>query len=527
MNRRDLFTRWLHAREPLGNVSRAHDSASSARVATGLEPYVPTAEQPWDAVRAGHLLRRTTFLPRWADIGTVMTMSPSAAVDALLENVSAPNPPDMQDSQTESLGGLSTEYQNIVRTQWNNDARKLREWYSAAMRDAGLTLAEKMTAFWSNHFTTEFEVDLDYVVGPLLYRQNKLFREGGLGNFRQLVFNVTLDGAMLVYLGGNLNSAGAPNENYARELLELFTTGIGYYTEGDIKEAARILTGWRVNQYSDEKNPNGPFATYFEPPFHDTGAKQFLGVSFPARDSTTNTEFKVRQEEVLKLIETIFERRPNETARFICRKLYRFFVYSNPTKSDDAVINAMAEIFIASNFDMKPVLAALLKSAHFYDNANIGSQIKTPAEFEIGMARQLGASRNFFEDMSAMGQATFDPPNVGGWPGHHEWITTTTFPIRASVASAVVNAMDDDRTLAFIEQFPNSTDVNELVKNLAALMLPRPLSNGRKTIFVRKLVGGAPDYEWGNILQDSPSSAARNMRDLLLTLVELPDFQLC
>jgi len=523
MNRRDFFTRWAHTREPLGTAP----SFAARPAAAGLEPYEPDAAAPWDAVRVGHLLRRTTFLPRWNDIGAFLAMTPSQAVDALLDTPSAPKAPAMADNRTESLAGLDTTYQDIVRGQWKNDATALRNWYTAVMHDAGLTLAEKMVGLWSNHFTSEFEVDLDYVVAPLLYRQNKLFREAGLGNFRQLVLAVTFDGAMLVYLGGNLNSAGKPNENYGRELMELFTMGIGYYTEGDVKEAARILTGWRVNQFSDEKDPEGAFGVYFEPPFHDVNAKQFMGVSFPARDSSVNTGPKVRQEEVEKLIDTIFEKRANEVARFICRKIYRFFVYSNPSGSDESVIQAMADLFIQNDFELKPVMAALLKSQHFFDNANIGAQIKTPAELVVGMARQLGTSRNLFGDMKEMGQELFDPPNVSGWPGYHDWITTTTYPVRASVAQSIVNALDDSEVLDFITQFPDHDDVNALVGNMAALLLPRPLSNGRKGIFVQKLVGGSPDYEWPNILSGSPATAARNMRDLLLTLVALPDFQLC
>jgi uncharacterized protein (DUF1800 family) len=403
---------------------------------------------------------------------------------------------------------------------------QLQNWYVQVMRDAGVTIIEKMVAFWSNHFAIEFVVDLDYVIAPLLYRQNQMFRDIGLGSYREMMKAVTLDGAMLVYLGGHLNTVGKPNENYGREMLELYTTGLGHYTEGDIKEAARILTGWKVAQFNDEPFPNGIFNPYFRPDLHDANAKQFMGVSFPARDASTNTEFIVRRDEVHKLIDTIFERRPQEVARFICNKIYRFFVYSNPGGNDSGVIQAMADIFIANDFEIRPVIEALLKSQHFFDNATIGSQIKTPIEFEIGLARQLGTNRNLVSDASSMGQRLFQPPNVAGWPGYRTWITTNTYPVRAEVSESVVNAMSDSELLNFINGFSNPSDVYALVTDAAALLLPRPLSDERKQALVDDLLDGAPDYEWGQILSNSPSTAARNMKSMLRNVVQLPDFNL-
>ncbi len=397
------------------------------------------------------------------------------------------------------------------------------------MREAGLTIAEKMTAFWSGHFATEFVIDEDYVVAPLLYRQNKLFRENGLKNFKDLVMSITLDGAMLVYLGGDLNNAGAPNENYARELLELYTTGLGHYTEGDIKNAARILTGWHAARFVDAPAPNGMFNTYFSAAEHDINAKEFMTVSFPARDAASNTEFLVQRDEVRKLIDTIFLKRPRPVAEFISRKLYRFFVYSNPTANDESVISAMADVFIENNFEIKPVMAALLKSAHFFDNSNIGAQIKTPAEFETGLARQIALPNTeaAADDMTRLGQELFDPPNVSGWPGYRDWITTSTYPIRSEIALRAVATASDERLIELIQSVPDYSTVGTLVENIAALLLPRRLSPERKTNLQGKLLAGAPDYEWPDILANSSSTAARNMRDMLSTIVQLPDFQLC
>jgi uncharacterized protein (DUF1800 family) len=524
MNRRSFLAGWKQSYRTENTPSPSAPRPASS----GLEPYLPDSSQPWDAVRAGHLLRRTTFLPRWSDVAAVLALTPSAAVDLLLDTPSLPAPPSCADHATEDLAGLDTSLQEAVKAAWANDATILRNWCTDLMTKSGLTIVEKMTLFWSGHFTSEFQFEQeDYTVAPLLYRQNKIFREGGLGSFRDLVMKITLDGAMLVYLGGDLNSAGKPNENYGRELMELFTMGRGNYTEGDVKEAARILTGWRAQRYDTQQAPNGPFNSYLDAGAHDIGAKEYLGVSFPARDASTNTEFLVRRDEVQKLVDTIFEKRGDAVARFICRKIYHFFVYSNPGIEDQGVIAAMADIFIRNNFQIRPVMAALLKSAHFFDNANIGAQIKTPAEFEVGLARQFGAAPPIALEMNEIGQTLFDPPNVSGWPGWHDWITTTTYPIRATIAGRIVNGLDESTLLAFIKQFPNYTDVSDLTKNLSALLLPRPLSAERQDSLEKKLTSGAPGYEWPNIINGSPSTAARNLRDMLTTIVQLPDFQLC
>jgi uncharacterized protein (DUF1800 family) len=495
--------------------------------AAGLDPYVPSASEPWDAIHAAHLLRRTTYHPRQSDITAILALTPSLAVDLLLDTPHLPPDAPIADNVTESLDGLDITLRSQVEGMWMADAATLASWQTETMRDAPLTIAEKMTAFWSNHFAVEFASQDAWVIAPLLFRQNRLFRETGLGSFRELMVNVTLDGAMLVYLGGSRNNVGVPNENYAREMLELYTTGLGHYTEGDIHEAARILTGWRVAQFSDEPAPNGIFNTYFLPAAHDIDAKQFMGVSFPARDASTNTEFIVRRDEVRRLIETIFLKRPDAIAEFICRKLYRFFVYSSPTGGDNAVIAAMAKLMVERNFEIKPVVAALLKSQHFFDNANLGSQIKTPLEFEIGLARQLGMRRDYAADTRRMGQHLFQPPNVGGWPGWHDWITTTSFPVRAEVAAAAIAGMDEDEILAFIAQFPGFEVAETLVPAVAALLLPRPISPQRKNNLLLKLVPSGSFYEWRDMVTNSPSTAARNMREMLITITQLPDFQLC
>ncbi|MBS1904092.1 MAG: DUF1800 domain-containing protein [Bacteroidetes bacterium] len=512
-------------------TSASYTPNNNRTLSTGLEPYVPSASAPWDAIRVGHLLRRTMMMPKWAEMSQLMAMTPSDSVDLLLNTTSSPAQPAVANHDTESPSGLDSALFEALKATWASDTESLRTWWINVLIASPLSIVEKMVLFWSGHFTTQFNLDnTDWVQAPLLYRQNSLFRALALASVRDMAFDVTLDGAMLVFLGGDLNNKSHPNENYGRELMELFTMGLGNYSEGDVKEASRILTGWHASRYNDAFNPNGIFVPYFRPTDHDTGAKQYLGVTFDAISDAENTEDLVKKGEITKLIDTIFTERADAVAPFICRKIYRFFVYSNPGGTDETVIAAMAQILKDNNWQIKPVISALLKSAHFFDNANIGAQIKTPAEFVIGLARQLGFATNMSANMNGMLQTIFQPPNVSGWTGWHDWITTNTFPVRSADASAAIAAMTDQQTLDFISQFPNNNDANKLIENVAAMLIPRPLSQERHDDLVSRLVGGdgaSKDYEWPTILATSSATAARNMRDVLTEISLLPDFQLC
>jgi len=534
MDRRTFLTAW--SQRPSTDVLN-HTLSQDRPLSNPLDAWVPTATEPWDNIRQGHLLRRTMMMPVWKDIDTISKLSPSDAVDLLLNTPSNPAAPSIADHVTYSMKGLDTVLAAQLRSTWAGDDGVLKDWYANVLLNSPLSIVEKMTFFWSGHFTSQFVTDEFYVIAPLLYRQNQLLRNTGLTNFKDMAFDITLDGAMLVYLGGNVNTKSRANENYARELMELFTMGFGSgYTEGDVREAARILTGWRVAQYSDEATPNGIFNTYFSPTDHDTGAKQYLGVTFSAIVPADNTEFLVKKAEIQGLIDAIFAGYSPAVARYISRKIYKFFIYSNPAVDDPviapdsyAVITAMAQLLIDNNFDIKPVMSALLKSKHFFDNANIGCQIKTPAEYIIGIARQLGYTTNMPGNMTTILQEMFNPPNVSGWTGWHDWITTNTYPVRSTVVAAAIAGMTDQNVLDFIKQFPDNTDANLLITHLGALMLPRKLAQARHDELLQILVGGPSghDYEWPSILSTTPTTAALYMRNVLTTICNLPDYQLC
>lgn len=531
MNRRNFFSFLTQ-----GSSFRTETSSSGDRagIAAGLEPYTT----PLSRVDALHLLRRLSFGPTEALVSSIIGKTSSQAVDILLGNgTDAPpaSPGAWVDKAQEDPANLDIISKNGIEAGWRSSFLQLQNWWANLMMTESTVLSEKLTMFWSGHFTSEFTYDLGYIPPQVLYRQNLLLRRDRLANFKTFLEDITLDPAMLVYLGGVLNIKGKPNENYGREMMELYSCGIGQYTEGDVKNAARVLTGWKAALYSDSPAKNGIFNSYFEPRDHDIEAKQFLENTIPARDDASNTEFQVRTEEVRKMIDILFRQRTDAVGRYMMSKLYRYFVYSNPSASDAKVIDDLKSLFINSNFEIRPVVKALLSSAHFFDAANRGAQIKTPAEFVIGLARQLGtalpstavATTDVTKgSMATMEQVLMDPPNVAGWPGYRNWINTKSYPQRSQYARDLIKAWTDAQVQAFVKQFPNYTDVNALVTGVTEFLLPVSITQKRHDYYVGVLLAGAKDYEWAGII-NNPVTGGVRMRTLMNAMVKAPDFHLC
>jgi uncharacterized protein (DUF1800 family) len=487
---------------------------SRRRTQAGLEQYVPSPSQPWDMLRASHLLRRASFLPTWTECVTALAApSPWDLVDRLLD--AAPDP--------QAPGAWVTEIFNKPTTQQErNDyigrnaslMDSLRGWWADLMVASGMNITEKMTLFLHGHITGEGGV---VFVPQWLFMQNMLFRGFALGNFRDLMKAVNHDPCMLRYLDGCINIGSNPNENYGRELMELFTMGEGHYTEQDIKEAARCLSGWRLDEFTT-------YESTFNPLYHDTANKTFMGRTILGRSSLDG------RFEGDGVVDVIFE--DKAVAQFICRKLYIAFVYDNPAAVDGDVVNAMAQVLRDNNYELKPVLTALLKSAHFFDTANIGAMIKSPAVFEAGMARQFGSNpggARLAADMKALEQNLLDPPNVAGWKGYHTWISTTTYPWRKSFAERFITgqmpggaSQTPMNVIAWGKQFANVADADKLIDDILSLLLPVKVSPTRRAAYLQTLLGGAPVYEW-NI--DAPNADA-HLRSTLLSIASAPDFQL-
>jgi len=298
--------------------------------------------------------------------------------------------------------------QEITRMQ-NQKSRALNLDWMQRMIHTENPLLEKMTLFWHGHFACRTN-------NPYFSQQlNNIQRKNALGNFKELLVEVSQSPAMLQYLNNLQNRKGRPNENFARELMELFTLGRGHYTEQDIKESARSFTGWIYNK-------EGEFE--FNQKVHDEREKTFFG-----RTGTFDGE---------AIIDIILEK--PETATFICRKLYLFFVNDLP---DEIRIQELANHFYAHKYDIAAVMRKMFDADWFYSIENIGTKIKSPAEFLVGLSRQFFVTYNkpqvIIQLETSLGQYLFNPPNVAGWPGGRSWIDSSSLMLRLKIPSMVLN----------------------------------------------------------------------------------------
>ncbi len=370
----------------------------------------PAATLGFDNAR--HLLNRTSFAANPADIDALAGLTREQAADRLLGWTGKPvvtPPPAWTAEPFESRNrfrGMSVEERMLANREMVQKAFALRSWWLTEMLVTPLPLTEKMTLFWHNHFVSGQQK----VRSPqLMYRQNDLLRRHALGNFGELLHAVARDPAMVIYLDSASNRKGQPNENFAREVMELFTLGEGNYGEHDIKEMARAFTGWSINPETGE--------FLFRPFAHDDGEKTVLG-------RTGNFDGDAALDILLA---------QPQTAEFIVTKLWREFVSPSP---DPAEVRRIARIFRDSRYDIRAALGALLVSDAFYATKNRAALIKSPVELVVGTLRQFnfgtGDVMPFVLTANQLGQALFAPPNVKGWPGGEAWINSSTLLARKS-----------------------------------------------------------------------------------------------
>jgi uncharacterized protein (DUF1800 family) len=353
---------------------------------------------------ARHLLNRAGLGASIAEVETYARLTRAQATERLLAVRGGVIPqPDWVDAPYFPPGRLSTldaEARTRMQTERIERSIELQEWWLRQMLVTPDPLRERMTLFWHNHFVS----GMQKVLSPqLMYRQNVLLREHALGNFRELLHAVARDPAMVRYLDSAFNRKGNPNENFARELMELFTLGEGRYTEQDVKEVARAFTGWSINP------DTGGFV--FRPALHDDGPKTVLG-----------RQGNFGGDEVLDIL----LERP-ETAALIAGKLWREFVSPQPAPAEVARI---ATALRDSGYDIRAALRVLFTSDAFYAPAHRGVLVKSPADLVVGTLRQfefvVPDELPFVLAMGQFGQVLFAPPNVKGWPGGELWINATT-----------------------------------------------------------------------------------------------------
>ena len=380
---------------------------------------VARAAQP-DDIR--HLLARTGFAVSPAELKQLPALDYPAAVDRLLaqtRTTAVTPPPDWVDDPPPDFRALrqaSPEEKKAFRKHRRQQGIGLKEWWYSEMLATSSQLTEVMTLFWHNHFTS----GLRKVKWPtLMYRQNVLLRRHATGNFRELLHAIARDPAMVLYLDNQTNRVGQPNENFARELLELFTLGEGQYSEQDIKAAARAFTGWKVSRKT------GRFR--FNARQHDDGVKVFLG-------QTGN----FNGDDILDII-----LQQPRTAEFITGKLWAAFITTPP---DPATLKQLAALFRNNDYEIKPLLRAILTHQDFLAPANRGTAIKSPVVFLVGTARVLELTvpnkRILVRAGRALGQDIFDPPNVKGWPGGTTWINASTLLLRQQIIQRLLRGKE-------------------------------------------------------------------------------------
>lgn len=376
-------------------------------VLSGSVPFlVYAAGTPLGFDNARHLLNRTSFAAGPNDIDTFARLDREQAADRLLAWTGKPAgtaPPGWANEPFESLRrfrGMGPEQRKLATREIFRQSFELQSWWLTEMLTTPSPLTEKMTLFWHNHFASS----LQKVRSPqLLYRQNVLFRRHALGNFSDLLHAIARDPAMVIYLDNASNRKGRPNENFAREVMELFTLGEGRYGERDIKEAARAFTGWSIDPDSGEFR--------FRRRAHDDGLKTVLG-------HTGNLD----GDAVLDILLA-----QPQTAEFIVAKLWREFVSAHP---DPAEVQRIGRAFRESGYDIRTAVRGLLTAEAFYEPRNRAALIKSPVELVVGTLRQFnfrtGEVIPFVFAANQLGQRLFAPPNVKGWPGGDAWINSTT-----------------------------------------------------------------------------------------------------
>jgi uncharacterized protein (DUF1800 family) len=372
-------------------------------------PYEPTASDPWDLRKAAHLHRRAGFGATGGELQRDLRDGPAASIDRLLR------PAEPPEEERQVQGVLR---QGVLDS---NDAERLKAWWLQRILYGADPLREKLTLFWHGHFATSNHKVQSV---PFMLRQNELFRRHALGDFAELLRGVCADPAMLVWLDGGANRKEHPNENFARELLELFTLSLSRYTEKDIREAARAFTGW-VDHPDSGFPPRHQF--HFARAACDDGEKTFLGQTG-----------RWLAEDIVRI--TLEQ---PACAELLCRKLYRFFVSEHAAPPAD-LIAPLAQELRSHNYSIRHVVETILRSRHFFGAAAYRQRLKGPVELSAGLVRVLEVPRSGMNLLALavacerQGQDLFYPPNVKGWDGGRTWLTSATLLERGNWVSDVI-----------------------------------------------------------------------------------------
>jgi hypothetical protein len=511
-----------------------------------LAPYTGT----WGKSQASHLTRRTHFGNKVSDLNRLRAAgSAENAVNAIVDEAAAAVLPDDPSWYNNGTSGDILDMYDI-QFQWMD-----------RMYNGGLM--ERMMLFWSNHFAVSHQ-NMNDLPGKApnsyvshMYKYTKLLQTHGFGDFKELVKAVSKNSAMVYYLNNYNNRAGQPNEDFARELMELFTLGPEdkngnlNYTESDVAEVARAVTGWRVN--------DNTLTGYFDESRFDNTNKTILG-------QTANFDMD-------GVVDLIFEEREAEVAWFICRKLYVYFVSAEP---DATAIQSLANHCVSSNFDIASVLKNLLSSAHFYEERFMGARIKSPTEvftsflrqFEIAPTSEIKEyirlrmqelNEELLRPETVFGWSGYNPPDSDGTPGHYSWLNTNLMPARWDNLTDLIYGYDGAGDLydpiRIAEKVSDPSNPFSVAEDIAEHVLSLPLDKvgirqveedfagnpdlapdttgfpNYKINLSKILLGNIPWYEWtantdndGNLFYQD--TFAESLRQYISYLIQLPSYQL-
>jgi len=453
-------------------------------------PYVPTPEEPWNLEKVAHLHRRAGFAANWEELHRDLKAGPAESIDRLLHPPPAP----------QKFRRVADALKNIIEASGASfmaaeSLSPLQAWWLFRMTFGSDPLGEKLTLFWHNHFATAISGVFNL---KLMLDQNELFRKHARGKFGDLLIAIEANPAMLKWLNGDANQKEHPNENFARELLELFTLGEGHYSETDIREAARSLTGWKPGR-DNLLNETNDF--FYDETLIDTGPKTFLGQTGDWR-----------RDDIFRII-----LQQPEAANYLCRRLYRWFV-SESTIPDDTLIEPLAMQMRASNYSIEHVVGIILRSQHFFSPAACWQRVKSPVEFCVGTIRQLEPKRipNLLPlvalNCDQQGQILFNPPSVKGWEGGTAWLNSNCTLTRMNWIAELLNGNPLSGLPAYDPTHwlkEHSIEPSQAVNSFSKLLLQNNLSLESEALANRL---AAKDQQ--------------QLRAALLVLLQTPEFQL-
>jgi len=476
----------------------------------------------WDSSSVAHLLKRTTTGASIDEINYFLNQGLEESINQLLTDKELPIPPGTWvDEDLPNWNALSSEQRQEIIQIYHYRMKTFQKWWAQRMIDDSLNITEMMTLFWHNYFASAYS---KVFYPQAMFQQNNIFRTYCMGNFKDLIRQVTFGPAMMIWLDISNSKKEAPNENFARELMELFTLGVDNYSQDDVIAASRAFTGYITNgldtNYDFEAMEGwGPWWTNW----HDFDDKTFMGQTGPWTGDD--------------IISIILDQ--DNCAIHICKKMYQWFLYNEP---DVLFIDEMANVLRNNNYELKPALEYLFSSEHFYDTNFKGANIQNPVQLYLGSLKKLKMHDqpfdiNFFcEIQNHLGMVLFEPPDVNGWIGYRTWINSNTLPLRKAMLCALIDHESPFGSFgnyiniplianSLVNQNDNSYHIEQIINNLSLIFFGIPIGQTLRDQLLNIALDGAEPYDWDINLPAYNAQWSR-MKNLLQHMIKLPEFQL-